>query len=625
MRRMFKRVYVLIAATIGTLVIFGGLVATASNFLPASMTPASEDDHFSGISANAQRDKNILIVHGIGTHCLGYADQLIENLLHAAAEQARDASGTDISRFYKEKYGCERYGEEEDFETQLIPRMAAECKLIHAKKLDDINRPYMEKDGKTELERISAYDVETKYAETDCFEIEVCPEGERCEIGQESEPVPKIKTVGYVRVVEASMAEGRKLKFFEVTWSPAAHWAKASLQRVQRNYKRKKLGAWLNQSLKGDVVNSAIADAVAYLGKSGVLVNYTILQSLCVVVAKAGVDQAADLAYSPRCGPADISASSNFSDENELFIITHSLGTRVLFDSMGLLATGVVAKESAESGISPADAAGTAVQDHTTGDGTVNISSAGLVTHIADRFREIGVVPPMSELNPIDFDDSQYLLNLSQGIQSLIESIQSVYVFTNQIPLLYSHIGSPYKKVREDLTWNFTNFLKVRNQRPGIQELEIVSFHDADDLLSYDLKCWYHETLLLDTDAAQNKISVFADKNAEYYNLLHQKTIQDECADDKKCAQDFVEFFVRKDLKLRGCFEDDYVSSPGEPDFKGLYNGLWETQEGIKFFNVNVFMTAFRVGNLFANPQQVHSNYFERKEVAKALVTGLSD
>ena len=609
-----KKLYVAVSVVIATLLLSSVFVAVVLNYLPPSMTMEPGSDKFKSINKfnGNGRDKNVVIVHGIGTHCMGYADGFISDLMNSIVLDDTESATNNFSSFYKDVSGCERYvgkNETAELSYNVMSLLSCECDLIHTGDIRSLNSPeLLSKKGQPEyIQRISQYNVNESYATMDCFEISVPHTTER---GDES------YSTGFVRVIETPLSNGKKFRAFEITWSPAVRWAKVPLYRVQQqNRHRNWWTSWLNQAIKAEVVDSSIADAIAYLGDSGALIKYTMLQSLCIVLAKSNENHQEALPYSPKCTADQLAMATNFEQNNDVFFVTHSLGTRVLFDTLGLLSSGVASQQSNGEG-------GGAKTSRDNADSKLNKSEPHLVAEIMTGFEKLGVKFGSSSESLPNYASPEYTKLLDQSIKGLIRSIRSIFVFTNQIPLLYSEIGSPFRTDDSDFSKGLTNFLKIRRDGSFDTPLEVVSFSDSDDVLSYNLKCWYSLSILRENKLVKKEIYKFALKYGEAFDEAGSDSIEKICGDNRECKQGYQHYYVLKAVRKKGCFRENYDQEV--PPFNNLYESMWSTQEDIKFFDVDVFMTGVRIPLLFAYPHHIHSNYFEYTEVADALVTGIN-
>jgi hypothetical protein len=601
--------YVYVSVAVATAFFSLLLIASFLVILPPQVDleegPKNTDDSisFSGIKDNdsVHKNKNVIIVHGIGTHCLGYADQLVANIRREMKSSSLDDDG-----FYKVKSGCERYGNESSYYDLLLQKMSLECELIHDGRLAAINNPLslLKNQDVNESDRLSEYDVNANFEYTKCFQIDLSAR----DVWRLDQPREKKVTIGFVRVAESALESGKILRIFEVTWSPAAQWAKDPLAKVQDIYQSRGFGSALNQKVKGGVVDSAIADAVAYLGRSGILVNYTVLQALCVMLSDIRLAP-----YSAKCAEPDLRGGKDFYKDNDVYFVTHSLGTRVLFDTLGMLSTGIN-DEQQELGIVPKDKTERARSGR---------PISKLVTKFYTEFEKIGVVAERSEEDEFDYSSADYSDAVNVGVEGVVKSIKSIFVFTNQIPLLYAHMSSPFLGRSEDIGEDFAGFLKKRVLSGETSPLEVVSFHDEDDLLSYDLQCWYQETVLKEDARVNEKIFEFSKQYGSYFDDRADPPVQESCEDDG-CEQGMRHYLLREKIGEVGCFRNEFVkSSSDEFPLIKLYDDIWGQEQNVHFYGVEVFMNGFRVPRLFAYPHHVHSNYFQSKKLASVLVGGL--
>ena len=91
--------------------------------------------------------------------------------------------------------------------------------------------------------------------------------------------------------------------------------------------------------MKYAIVNESISDAVLYLGSYKRIMQYPLLAGFCKLLSD-GISEQADAfecdldRLSKRASPGFV---NDFSRGNEIVVITHSLGTRMLFDALGLM------------------------------------------------------------------------------------------------------------------------------------------------------------------------------------------------------------------------------------------------------------------------------------------------
>lgn len=75
-----------VVTRLGVVVLSMLLIVTAVSAVRSSIgTEVLELEHFSGIAPLEKRTTSIIVVHGIGHHCIGYADPLIASMLKGLA------------------------------------------------------------------------------------------------------------------------------------------------------------------------------------------------------------------------------------------------------------------------------------------------------------------------------------------------------------------------------------------------------------------------------------------------------------------------------------------------------------------------------------------------------------
>ena len=265
-----------------------------------------------------------------------------------------------------------------------------------------------------------------------------------------------------------------RLKLYELTWDPVTRWAKGNyVAPTERAFESRRHA--LNRNIKKLVVNNSLSDAVLYVGEFQHHMRWPILQSLCkilehgrtkkpIIVGESESDQERLF----KCVPSEIlshlQATNGFAEKNDIIIVTHSLGTRMLFDTLGTLSD-----ENIVGG--------------------------------ANRLLGLGIT------------DTAKLVNEEQAAKGLItvfrNSLRTIFTLTNQIPLLELmrvNDRKDYINIRAEgnnlsgiahLGIGFEKFIGICNGGASASRpVEIVAFTDRNDLLSYDLKCWFYLNVL---------------------------------------------------------------------------------------------------------------------------------
>jgi len=106
-----------------------------------------------------------------------------------------------------------------------------------------------------------------------------------------------------------------KLKLYELTWSPAVIGLKEQAFQFDGTLAKKRL--LLNRDLKAGLLNQDLADAVLYTGKYRGHMQYPVMRAIQIIEHDG-------------LGPGD-----------ELGIITHSLGSRMTFDTLNDMIEGI--------------------------------------------------------------------------------------------------------------------------------------------------------------------------------------------------------------------------------------------------------------------------------------------
>lgn len=128
----------------------------------------------------------------------------------------------------------------------------------------------------------------------------------------------------------SSTKDGHSLRFYELTWSPLTALIK---DRVLGFDDDKKWGSRsrLNEEIKHDVINEGLSDSILYLGNYGPIVKWTIRQAICIVALKDIPKTQGDQPC-VKAQKAEMLASS--AATKNLYIITHSLGSAILYDTL---------------------------------------------------------------------------------------------------------------------------------------------------------------------------------------------------------------------------------------------------------------------------------------------------
>ena len=593
-------------------ILYLGYSALQSLFIGSSLL---RSEQFTGVVPLGKPVTNVIVVHGIGNHCIGYADKLITNLAGSVSkrdvptiedsyreftEAARQAAQT---RSVKEEADAAN----QDFEYQISgPESLLDG---HCKRLDD---------GLDAGEKVTEWfgtkgapDLEARMISQDdfCRFINGEPleagapilgrkdpdraEGWSCHLlrvhrDQVSDPRENRDYVtGFVRRLNHKVSEDRTLRIFELTWSPATRWIKKSLDGVEQ-HNNTSSDHWLNRELKSNIVNGGIADAVAYLSDSGVLVNYNVLQAFCLSLAdlrKLTGD------YKFTCDSNYLSAAVNgsFSQHHDVILISHSLGTRVLFDTIGLLSRGAGATEAH------------LLDELETKFGRIGARFPGPQGAAAAGLTEAQLAAAGAQ------ERARFAALLKPILPEFSRAIRAAFAITNQVPLLAANLTSPFQEQRYDVGDGFREFLKIRMAEDavaqGVTPMQLVAFHDPDDLLSYNLSCWYHLSVLR--------------KLRQTKQAIHEEAMARSKKDQRRLGTHRVEILAA--LERDACIGDGQISDRD----RRLKEIIWQHEgQYLRMVDAAVRLRGLRMKWAFASPLDVHSNYFDDERVHQWLAFG---
>lgn len=125
---------------------------------------------------------------------------------------------------------------------------------------------------------------------------------------------------GVLKSVTLKSSDGTKtVTITEVTWSPITTSLKQQLLDYDKTSDLSKKRALLNRYLREGLVDDGFSDALAYSGKAGERIRNVVRKAICYSMSgKLDGNDACDLG----------------SDNHRFAFITHSLGSRVVFDAL---------------------------------------------------------------------------------------------------------------------------------------------------------------------------------------------------------------------------------------------------------------------------------------------------
>lgn len=114
-------------------------------------------------------------------------------------------------------------------------------------------------------------------------------------------------------------SEGKTVTITEVTWSPITTALKQQLLDYDKESDLSKKRAWANRKLREGLVDDGFSDALAYTGEAGERIRNVVRRAIC---------------YSMSGKLSDNDACDLGMDDHRFAFITHSLGSRVVFDAL---------------------------------------------------------------------------------------------------------------------------------------------------------------------------------------------------------------------------------------------------------------------------------------------------
>lgn len=265
----------------------------------------------------------------------------------------------------------------------------------------------------------------------------------------------------------------RKVQVVEITWSGLTRWLKSKYLGFDTRQQycdaasgtpcvpwQKKTPAeleqvpprvWANRVLKEDLIDRGLADAALYAGSYGAVIRDGVRLALYKALCPQGCDD-------PQASPAS----------NALLFVTHSMGSRILFDILG-------SDKAAASGQHPPPAAFTEyLLAHTRAVYMLSnqVSLFGLA-HIEPSEHPGGPINPYRDLTDLQLGES------AKPVQS--------------------EVADPLG-LRKALVKRQQVLARKENQPDWMstvppQKLELVAFTDPNDLLSWPLPEWYRKSL----------------------------------------------------------------------------------------------------------------------------------
>lgn len=256
---------------------------------------------------------HLVVIHGIGKHCIGYSKDLVAGL---AKDLGLTPKNEPVDKY---EAHCET--------TELEPGkyVGPQMQLLHNQQ--NFCRALYDRDQS-------------------CHEIFF------------DATLGFIRTLDFVNKAEENTPNTpTRLRLYEIVWDPTTRWAKESyvqyLDHINDGQR-----TFLNREGKWRLINESITDAVLYLGDYKVQMQFAVFMGFCKIMikeTKAKIkkpemeSEATSDLFRNRfvCVPQTV--SETFSEHNYIAVISHSLGTRMVFDTLGLVSDPVYLLQLIES------------------------------------------------------------------------------------------------------------------------------------------------------------------------------------------------------------------------------------------------------------------------------------
>ena len=473
---------------------------------------------------SGDRNISVLMVHGIGRHCIGYANELVTGI-------AKQMNLTEGSSGKQSKYPSNECPEIDDYNS-FDKIQNDQCQSIHDDQNDDQDCHSIILKGRYPDKKMKGAIIPLKPG-----------------IRQINSSMGYIRTQNYL-ISSGDLLPSIKLKLYELTWDSSTRWAKSTnVGKPDSEDDNSREG--LNKHLKNQIINESIADAVLYLGDYQPFMQYPILMAFCKIVSDIsfidGQYKVKKDNYPFECDYQGINSrlKNNPHSNREIAILTHSLGTRMVFDTLGLL------------------------------------SEENFPVNYWNEFNKNGA----SLKHILSHED---ILSAKAIRSEFQQRVGKIFTLANQVPLLeLGIIDTPAStSTTDDLGVGFAKFLEGRVNGGNKQNpLQLVTFTDPNDLLSYNLKCWYFHRVL--KHLTKNKKSP---KKGEY------------------------------DFKVNSC-KLPPISDLNHNDAVKDHDVLWESKL-ITITDVTLDLRGLEYPYVFDYPPGAHSAYFSDKDTYKLIACG---
>jgi hypothetical protein len=532
---------------------------------------SSINESFDGLhTTRSDRTVRLLVVHGIGRHCIGYSHDLSQgladalglqkdsssksfrNIVQALDDEPRQKARSEWLKNIKQQYGHDKPIKEVlnqqqiDMPPEGWPLMDENCGFIGLPEY--VNKDHPNTSENAQFETCRAIHNRKTEGSMDCQRIELnfkLPAPEEPGFGPPQGKLPSFIS-GFVRTHSYSGKNSRvpSLRVYELTWDRSTRSVKEEYLRSDSSSARRwHTRWWLNTELKSTIVNDSIPDAVLYLSNIyRPLFQYVILQGFCKLISDEKDAQGED--FNCLRDMKNILPEDEFSMHNDLVIITHSLGTRMVFDVLGHLGDEEFFNK--------------------------------LTSDLMEKNEALG----LGEV------DSKILERVNHLKVVFARSLSKLFTLANQVPLLeLSELTNPLDygsgSKKRDLGIGFTKFLELRKA-----PLQVVTFTDPNDLLSYDLKCWYDRHVLRWRDHVESAAKTYATETGNGTRIYYEQVFT--------------------------------CPPPTDGEWLERYRALWnEEKRSIQLVDVSVGFHGWKSFRpIIADPSSAHSRYFQKGESA---------
>ncbi|MEW8625670.1 MAG: hypothetical protein AB2551_07970 [Candidatus Thiodiazotropha sp.] len=475
-----------------TVLLVGYVVLTlASNFGQTLLGKSLEvEEKFLGIFSNETQESTktfVVFVHGIGSHCIGYSQQMMEGIATNGGYYGPAQTSKMVAKGYDEK-SCTTLGSYTEVTSPMHDRERTNsgektCTEIwsDSKLMRDINEDT----------------------------------GENCKLIRYGGEV-----LGFVRKFEflkdvKNGAGQKSMVGYEIVWDPSTSFVKSKYLNFLHSLTANQMYLF-NEWGKDSLLHNKLADAVLYISDYKSFMQYPLAIGFCeVLMDAAGVyrpnEQSVDCGYERARELAKLSSQGKPPGfKGEIVLITHSLGSRMVFDTLVDLQTGKFLRKICED-----------YYVSSTKDEVDNIcgTTLTLAHNLRDLFNQ--------KLNKIYMMSNQIPL-LSMPLQAIdelkIQKCQKEVRGTEGSSIEgWEHCVTSARSTSENAIGSRLSKLvtsrKQSTERMGKtpKELQWVSFTEPNDLLNYNLKCW------IKTGSQFRRTEKYAKrKTKEYKTALHK-------------------------------------------------------------------------------------------------------